>query len=47
VMQLGQRIGKQTREEKNKKNRLTAGNLTKIAKGIYKKVSNIQDLIFK
>jgi hypothetical protein len=27
--------------------RLIAGNLTKIAKGIYKKVSNVQNLIFK
>jgi hypothetical protein len=27
--------------------RLTAGNLTKRAKGIYKKVSKIQNLIFK
>jgi hypothetical protein len=30
-----------------KKYRLTVGNLTKIAKGIYKKVSNVQNLIFK
>jgi hypothetical protein len=27
--------------------RLITGNLTKIAKGIYKKVSNVQNLIFK
>jgi hypothetical protein len=27
--------------------RLTAGKLIKMAKGIYKKVSNIQNLIFK
>jgi hypothetical protein len=27
--------------------RLTAGNLTKSAKGIYKKVSNVHNLIFK
>jgi hypothetical protein len=27
--------------------RLTAGKLTKRAKGIYKKVSNVQNLIFK
>jgi hypothetical protein len=27
--------------------RLTAGNLTKRAKGIYKKVSNVHNLIFK
>jgi hypothetical protein len=30
-----------------KKYRLTVGNLTKRAKGIYKKVSNVQNLIFK
>jgi hypothetical protein len=30
-----------------KKYRLTAGNLTKGVKGIYKNVSNVQDLIFK
>jgi hypothetical protein len=34
-------------ETRGKKYRLTTGNLTKIAKGIYKKVSNVQDLIFK
>jgi hypothetical protein len=34
-------------KNKIKKYRLTAGNLTKRAKGIYKNVSNIQNLIFK
>jgi hypothetical protein len=38
-------------EMKNNNNkyiyRLTTGNLTKRAKGIYKKVSNVQNLIFK
>jgi hypothetical protein len=30
-----------------KKYKLTAGKLTKRAKGIYRKVSNVQNLIFK
>jgi hypothetical protein len=57
VVQLGRCIGKNGSqhgvgagrgdEMKNKKNRLTAGNLTKRDKGIYKKVSNAQNLIFK
>jgi hypothetical protein len=37
-------------EMKNKINyiyRLTTGKLTKRAKGVYKKISNIQNLIFK
>jgi hypothetical protein len=34
-------------EIKNKKYRLTTGDLTKRAKEIYKKVSNVQNLIFK
>jgi hypothetical protein len=44
MVRLGRRIGKN-----NKKYiyRLIVGNLTKIAKGIYKKVSNVQKLIFK
>jgi hypothetical protein len=55
VVQLGRRIRKNGlchwigagRGDEVKKNRLTAGNLTKRAKGIYKKVSNVQNLIFK
>jgi hypothetical protein len=34
-------------KNKIKKFRLAVGNLTKRAKGIYKKVSNVQNLIFK
>jgi hypothetical protein len=34
-------------KNKIKKYRLTAGNLIKRAKGIYKKVSNVQNLMFK
>jgi hypothetical protein len=34
-------------KNKIKKYRLTVENLTKRAKGIYKKVSNVQNLIFK
>jgi hypothetical protein len=43
------RCGNERRDEKNNKNIyiLTTGNLTKRAKGIYKKVSNVQNLIFK
>jgi hypothetical protein len=41
VATLG-RYGKESRDErKNKKYRLTTGNLTKRAKRIYKKISNI------
>jgi hypothetical protein len=45
---------KERRDDNNNNNnnnnniyRLIAGNLTEIAKGIYKKVSNVQNLIFK
>jgi hypothetical protein len=34
-------------KNKIKKYRLTAGNLTKRGKGIYKKISNVHNLIFK
>jgi hypothetical protein len=44
-------VWKERRDEKNKiiKNiyRLTIGNLTKRAKGIYKKDSNVHNLLFK
>jgi hypothetical protein len=47
VAALGQ-CGRRRRDEKeNKKYRLTTGNLTKRPKGMYKKVSSIQNLIFK
>jgi hypothetical protein len=49
VVSLG-RCGKERPDEKNNKNNiyiLIAGKLTKRAKGIYKNVSNVQNLIFK
>jgi hypothetical protein len=59
VVRLGRCIGKNGSQHwvsvgrgdemknKIKKYRLTAGNLIKRAKGIYKKVSNVQNLLFK
>jgi hypothetical protein len=46
------RCGNERRDEKNKIikkyiYRLTVGNLTRRAKGIYKNISNVQNLIFK
>jgi hypothetical protein len=48
------RCGNERRDKNNNNNyiylyiyRLTAENLTERAKGIYKKVSNVQNLIFK
>jgi hypothetical protein len=56
VVRLGRRIGKNgsrgwvvagRRDEMKKKYKLSAGNLTKRGKRIYKKVSNAQNLLFK
>jgi hypothetical protein len=55
-VRLGRHIGKNGSrhwvsagrgDEMKKIKKLTTGNLTKRAKGIYKNVSNIQNLIFK
>jgi hypothetical protein len=48
VVALG-RCGNERRDENNNKNiyRVNAENLTKRTKRIYKKVSNVQNLIFK
>jgi hypothetical protein len=49
VVALG-RCGNERRDENNNNNniyRLTVENLTKRTKRIYKKVSNVQNLIFK
>jgi hypothetical protein len=40
-------VWKERRDEKKYMYSLTTGNLTKRAKGIYKKVSTVQNLIFK